>query len=70
MGELEGLNQALFLQFTQRPALSQANGALQRGQGPLEILQPLNPENVRRCHTAMLACSNEGINAAAADSVQ
>ena len=62
MGELKGLNQALFLKFTQRPTQAQIDRPLQRGQGALEILQPLNPANVRRGHPAMLAPWTTGIN--------
>ena len=55
MGEFERLDQPQFFQLTQRPALSQANSPLQRGEGAPEIHQPLSPANVRGGHGARLA---------------
>jgi hypothetical protein len=46
------------------PLLHQINRPLQRGEGALKILQPLNPANVRGGHGVMLALQTTGLTAA------
>jgi hypothetical protein len=54
MAELKTLDQALLLQFAQRPLPGQLHAALQHLEGPLEVVEPLAPADICIGHALTL----------------
>jgi hypothetical protein len=54
MAELKTLDQALLVQFAQRPLPGQLHAALQHLEGPLEVVEPLAPADICIGHALTL----------------